>query len=90
MKFTKRFNEALKNSGKSQAELANYTGVSRQLITEFKKGRAYPSLEVFYKICEFLDESSDYLLGLEDETGAKYNHSFNNISAGRDVNIRNR
>lgn len=88
MKFTERFNEALKNSGKSQAELASYTGVSRQLITEFKKGRAYPSLEVFYKICEFLDESSDDLLGLEETTRAKYNHSFNNFKAGGDVNIR--
>ena len=67
MKFTKRFNEAIKNSGVTQAELATYTGVSRQLITEFKKGRAYPSLEVFYKICKYLDESADYLLGLEEE-----------------------
>lgn len=88
MKFTKRFNEALKNSGKSQAELATYTGVSRQLITEFKKGRAYPSLEIFYKICEFLDESADYLLGLEEENGTKYNRSFNNFHNSGNINIR--
>lgn len=79
MKFTKRFNEALKNAGITQAELANYLGVSRQLITEFKKGRGFPSLEIFYKICLYLDESADYLLGLDDpSSGPKYNITIHN------------
>ncbi|MDE7264957.1 MAG: helix-turn-helix domain-containing protein, partial [Clostridia bacterium] len=45
----------------------------RQNITNFKAGRTYPSIETLYLICECLEVSADYLLGLEDETGAKIN-----------------
>lgn len=63
MKFTERFNELLKNSDKKQCELAEYCHVSRQLITEYKKGRGYPSYDVLIMICNFYDVSADYLLG---------------------------
>ena len=66
MKFTERFNQSLKDNGVNQSKLAFFCGVSRQLITEFRKGRSLPSLEVFYLICQYLDESAGYLLGLED------------------------
>ena len=66
MRFTERFNQSLKDNHVNQARLALSCGISRQLVTEFRKGRAFPSLEVFYRICEYLDESADYLLGLSD------------------------
>ncbi len=66
MLFTQRFNEALKNSGVRQSELATYCHVSRQSISDFKAGRSVPSIETLYLICKYLDCSSDYLLGLSD------------------------
>lgn len=64
--FTIRFNEALKNAPISQTELAKKIGVNKQSITEYKSGRAIPSLNILRLICKELDVSADYLLGLED------------------------
>lgn len=71
MKFTERFNECLKYSGKQQTEIAKYCKTSRQNITNFKAGRTYPSLETLYLLCECLEVSADWLLGLENENGVK-------------------
>ena len=66
MKFTERFNEILKISGVKQTELAKYCNLAKQTITSYKSGASFPSIEILYKICQFLDCSSDYLLGLSD------------------------
>lgn len=66
MLFTQRFNEVLKNSGAKQSELALYCNVTKQSISDFKRGKSVPSIETLYKICKFLDCSSDYLLGLTE------------------------
>ena len=71
MKFTERFNECLKYSHLKQSEIAKYCNTTRQNITNFKAGRTYPSIETLYLLCECLDVSADYLLGLEDENGNK-------------------
>ncbi len=86
MKFTERFNECLKYSDLKQSEIAIYCKTSRQNITNFKAGRTFPSIETLYLLCQCLEVSADYLLGLEDETGAKtytaqnayYNHGTHN------------
>ena len=66
MLFTERFNEVLKTSGVQQVDLAKYCNVSKQTISSYKSGDCYPSIETLYKICDFLDCSADYLLGLSD------------------------
>lgn len=66
MEFTKRFNEILKNSGKTQVEIAKAIRVSKQCVNDYKTGKSFPSIETLYLLCEFLDVSSDYLLGLTD------------------------
>ena len=66
MKFTERFNELLKYEGINQNKLSLYLGISRQAVTDYKKGRNFPSLEIFYRMCVYFDVSSDYLLGLTD------------------------
>lgn len=66
MLFTQRFNEVLKNSGVKQSELAMYCGVTKQSISDFKRGKSVPSIETLYRICKILDCSSDYLLGLSE------------------------
>ena len=66
MLFTERFNEVLLISGAKQSQLAQYCNVTKQSISDFKHGKSFPSIETLYKICQYLDCSSDYLLGLSD------------------------
>lgn len=65
-KFQQRFNESLKNGNVKQSELAKAVGVSKQCVTDYKMGRSVPSIDTFYLICRYLDESADYLLGLDE------------------------
>ena len=66
MEFTKRFNEALQQSGKTQVEIAKALNVTKQCVNDYKTGKSFPSLETLYALCKYLDVSSDYLLGLTD------------------------
>ncbi|HDU7715932.1 TPA: helix-turn-helix transcriptional regulator [Listeria monocytogenes] len=64
------FGDKLKSLRKSkkmtQAELASKIGVSKWSVTSYEQGRTSPSVEVLIKICETLDTSSDYMLGISD------------------------
>lgn len=66
MKFQERFNEIIKTSGKSQVEIAAAVNVSKQCVSDYKTGKSVPSLETLYLLCQFLDVSADYLMGLTD------------------------
>ena len=66
MKFTKRFNEILKQCGKTQVEIAIAINVTKQCVNDYKTGKSVPSIETLYALCKFLDVSADYLLGLTD------------------------
>ena len=66
-KFQERFNECLRFSDIKQTELARAANVSKQCISDYKRGKSVPSIDTLYLICKFLDVSSDYLLGLEDQ-----------------------
>ncbi len=66
MKFTERFNEILKQSGKTQVEIANALNSTKQCVNDYKTGKSVPSIETLYSLCKFLDVSADYLLGLTD------------------------
>lgn len=66
MKFQERFVEILKISGKRQTEIAEAAKVSKQCISDYKTGKSVPSIETLCLLCEFLDVSADYLLGLSD------------------------
>ena len=67
MKFTERFNEALIASGKTQAQIAKEIKVCKQCVSDYKSGKSFPSLETLYLICQSLDVSADYLLGISNE-----------------------
>ena len=55
----------------TQKQLADLLNTTDDSIFSWEKGRSQPSIEMIRKLCLFFDVSSDYLLGLEDETGAK-------------------
>ena len=67
MKFTERFNELVKISGKKQTQIAQEIKVSKQCVSDYKAGKSFPSIETLYLICLCLDTKADYLLGLTDE-----------------------
>ena len=48
-------------------EIANAVNVSKQRVTDYKSGKSFPSLETLFLICQCLDTTADYLLGLSDE-----------------------
>ena len=67
MKFTERFNELVSICGKPQTQIAKEINVSKQCVSDDKSGKSFPSLQTLCLICQCLDVSSDYLLGLSDE-----------------------
>lgn len=77
-KFSQRVADAIKQSGKTQKEIAKALNISEGNITNWKKGESQPSIEILYLLCKFIGESADYLLGLEDESGRKIYNAVNN------------
>lgn len=66
MEFSKRFNEALKSSGKTQTQIAKEINVTKQSVNDYVKGKSVPSLETLCLLCKSLDVTADYLLGLSE------------------------
>lgn len=71
MIFSERIKEAINQSEYTQKELAKMLNISEGNISNWKKGQNLPSVDILYKLCIILNESADYLLGLEDEAGTK-------------------
>lgn len=63
--------ELRKEKGLTQKELAKILDTTDDSIFSWERGRSQPSIEVLRRICIVFEVSADYLLGLEDETGAK-------------------
>ena len=56
---------AIKYSGMTHLQIAKLVGVSKSCIGHYIKGDRMPTLDVFANLCQVLDESADYILGLE-------------------------
>lgn len=65
-KFNERLKQLLKEKNMSQVALAKKIGMSQGIVNNYCTGKREPSLDVLILICKTLEESSDYLLGLED------------------------
>lgn len=66
MKFKERITLAIKQSSLSQKQIAEMLEISESNITNWKNGENLPSVDILFKLCKILDESADYLLGLND------------------------
>ncbi len=69
--FSLRLSELLKEGGISKRTLAGAIGVSAMSVSDWSNGNVQPTAENIYLIAEYFRVSADYLLGLEDESGAK-------------------
>ena len=82
MDIAKRLKQIRIEKKLSQNEVALGIGVDISSISYWESGRYEPKATYIYRLANFFNVSSDYLLGLEDESGRKtyINNSFNNIS----------
>lgn len=64
--FAKRLRELRKERGLSQVELGETLGYGYTAISSYETGRNEPSYTDLIRICEILDVSADYILGISD------------------------
>lgn len=69
--FSARLRELRLEHKLTQREFAAKLGLSASCYAGYEQGYREPDLDTLRNICLFLNVSADYLLGLEDEAGAK-------------------
>lgn len=67
MVLANRLSKAMTNRKVYQSELSKRTGISPVSISRYLSGIRFPRGTEIIKICNALNISSDYLLGLDDE-----------------------
>ena len=65
-KFSERLRQVLKDNGMSQVMLAKKIGMSQGVVNNYCTGKREPTLDVLVSICQALNESADYLLGINN------------------------
>ena len=60
-----RLSEEIKRSGMTTVELARRVGVSSEMITQYCTTKKLPRLDTFARLCQVLDVSADYILGID-------------------------
>lgn len=64
--FKIRLAEEIRLRQLTTVEFAKQIGVSPEMVTQYITTKKLPKLDTFKRICQALDVSADYLLGLED------------------------
>lgn len=59
--------EAIKQSGKSQTELAKLLNVGQSNISHYIKGDKMPALDTFANLCAILDIDANDILCVDDK-----------------------
>lgn len=81
MEIAKRIKQIRLEKGLSQNDVALGIGVDISSISYWESGTYEPKAIYIYKLAKYFDVTSDYLLGLEDESGRKiYNTVSNHIA----------
>lgn len=57
--------------GVTQQYVADTIGISRSVLSQYENNQVDPTAFVITKFAKFYEVSADYLLGLEDDFGAK-------------------
>ena len=60
-----RLREEIKRSGMTTVELARRVGGSSEMITQYCTTKKLPRLDTFARLCQVLDVSADYILGID-------------------------
>lgn len=67
MYYTKRLQWIRDCKNITQKELAEHLGIKQQQYARYEKGINIMPITYLPKICEYLDVSADYILGLTDD-----------------------
>ncbi len=65
-KIQNRLAEEIKQSGKTQNEIAIHLGIKQQQISCYLHGKKLPALDTLANLCKFLDVDANYILGIID------------------------
>ncbi len=71
-KFAMRLSELIAESGKTQNAICSDLHIAKQKLSNWKTGYTEPCMDDLMMLALYFEVTSDYLLGLEDETGAKH------------------
>ena len=66
MDFKNRLKDLRTANNLSQMQLAMKTGLSQSAIAKWELGKTEPTASAIIVLAKFFNESTDYLLGLED------------------------
>lgn len=65
-KIRQRLSETIKQSGKTQTELAKLINIGQSNISHYIKGDKLPALDTFANLCLILDVDPAYILCIKD------------------------
>ena len=78
-KFTHRFNLLIKEMDVRQVDICNSTGISKDKINKYMKGKMVPGNIPLYKLAKYFNVDSLYLLGIKDEKETSNNYILEEI-----------
>lgn len=64
-----RLQEARKNAGYTQADVAKIFNIKQQAYARYESGTIELNYDKLISLCQLYDVSADYILGIEDEEG---------------------
>ena len=64
--FSERLKAVRNSKGLMQRDIAEYLSIVPKAYQKYEYGIREPSFEILTKLCQFLEVSADYLLGLSD------------------------
>ena len=74
--FDIKLKELRLEKGITQYNLAKEIGCNQSMIVRWERGECEPPETYIKKVALYFDVSADYLLGIEDESGAKINTKY--------------
>lgn len=66
MEFKDRIKELRISKNLSQQQLADKLGLSQSAVAKWELGKTEPTASAIIAIAKFFNETTDYILGLED------------------------
>ena len=75
--FAQRLKELRLQSNKTLDQIANETGISKTALSYYESDKREAGISVLIRLAKYYNESTDYLLGLEDEDGHKETADYN-------------
>ncbi len=66
MEFKDRIKELRISKNLSQQQLADKLGLSQSAVAKWELGKTEPTASAIIAVAKFFNETSDYVLGLED------------------------